>query len=304
MARTSRGTSRRSPARCCGSASGSPNEDAAPDLHRGDFDVDEDAIGIGVRVLVAVRAARAGLIRPRARRSARPLVTVCRHGSRLIRPHRTARLRCRRSHHDLGGGAYSARRRRHHLASDEQNRYCARRRHARPHGLRWRRSRDRTHRRPPTRARARARRRSRRSRRTSRSGWPTTSVAATTSRSTRPLPPAWTRPLRSSASSPQEAEAPDRRGRVPARGAPADARRRRVQPDHRGRLRVRRVGRQGRAGVPRGHVRDRRPDGVEGAEHHEPDLRRGAGLVPGRCGCRAQVRGRPHRLRRWRRRSR
>ena len=30
-----------------------PDQESAPDLHRGDFDVDEDAIAIGVRVLVA-----------------------------------------------------------------------------------------------------------------------------------------------------------------------------------------------------------------------------------------------------------
>ncbi len=36
-------------------------------------------------------------------------------------------------------------------------------------------------------------------------------------------------------------------------------------------------------------------------QHRQPGLRRGAGLVPGRRGCRAQDRGRPHRLRRWRR---
>ena len=35
-------------------------------------------------------------------------------------------------------------------------------------------------------------------------------------------------------------------------------------------------------------------------ERRQPGLRRGAGLVPGRRGGRAQVRGRPHRLRRWR----
>ncbi len=39
-----------------------PGTDDAPDLHRGDFDVDESAIGCGIRVLAA--AARSALADP------------------------------------------------------------------------------------------------------------------------------------------------------------------------------------------------------------------------------------------------
>ena len=62
------------------------------------------------------------------------------------------------------------------------------------------------------------------------------------------------------------------------------ARRRRLQPGHRGRLRLRRGARQGRAGVPGHQVRDRRRRGVERRQHRQPGLRRGAGLLPRRCG--------------------
>ena len=93
-----------------------------------------------------------------------------------------------------------------------------------------------------------------------------------------------------------------RRGRDRPRGAPAHLRRRRLRPDHRGRLRLRRVGRQGGAGVPGRPLRDhRRRDPRRRPERRQPGLRRGAGLVPGRRGRRAEDRGRPHRLRRRRR---
>ena len=81
----------------------------------------------------------------------------------------------------------------------------------------------------------------------------------------------------------KESEAERRRGRVRPRGAPAHLRRRRLQPDHRGRLRLLRVGRQGRQGVPRRPLRDHRRRGSRGRQHRQPGLRRGAGLVPRRC---------------------
>ncbi len=51
---------RRSPARWPGSASGRPGRERPLDLHQGSFDVDEDAIAVGVRVLVATALAALG----------------------------------------------------------------------------------------------------------------------------------------------------------------------------------------------------------------------------------------------------
>ena len=137
---------------------------------------------------------------------------------------------------------------------------------------------------------------------TSRSAWPTTSAAAATSRSTTPPPPVSTRPTTELGVERRGVRGRGRRGRVGPRGAPAHLRRRRLQPDHRGRLRLRRLGRQGRRGVPGRQLRDhRRLQPRRRPERRQPGLRRGAGLVPGRRGRRAEDQDRPRRLHRWRR---
>ena len=109
----------------------------------------------------------------------------------------------------------------------------------------------------------------RRPRATSRSAWPTTSVAAATSRSTTPAAAGLDKAKTDSASRPRRPR-PRRRDRLRQGGAPARRWPGRLQPGHRGRLRLRRGRRQGRHGVPRHPLRDHRRPASTGHEHHQP----------------------------------
>ncbi len=81
------------------------------------------------------------------------------------------------------------------------------------------------------------------------------------------------------------------------RAAPVRPGRGRVQPDHRCRLRLRRLDGQGRGEVPEDQLRHRRLGGgrQERRQHH---LHRGAGLLPGRRRRRAEVQDEARRLHR------
>ena len=75
---------------------------------------------------------------------------------------------------------------------------------------------------------------------TSRSAWPTTSVAAATSRSTTPRPRVSTRPSTSSASTPRSPRPTDGEAESAREERLRHLRRRRLRPGHRGGLRLRR----------------------------------------------------------------